>query len=43
MTESASTPRLQATFAIYVALVAATAVWGPREVGPAVYYGTAIA
>jgi len=32
MTESASTPRLRATFAIYLALVAATAVVGPREV-----------
>jgi protein-S-isoprenylcysteine O-methyltransferase Ste14 len=31
MTESASTPRLRATFAIYIALVAATAVVGPRE------------
>jgi protein-S-isoprenylcysteine O-methyltransferase Ste14 len=33
MTESASTPRLRATFAIYVALVAATPLVGPREVG----------
>jgi protein-S-isoprenylcysteine O-methyltransferase Ste14 len=32
MTESASTPRLRATFAIYLALVAATAVVGPREI-----------
>jgi len=32
MTESASTPRLRATFAIYVGLVAATAVVGPREI-----------
>jgi protein-S-isoprenylcysteine O-methyltransferase Ste14 len=31
VTESASTPRLRATFAIYLALVAATAVVGPRE------------
>jgi protein-S-isoprenylcysteine O-methyltransferase Ste14 len=31
MTESASTPRLRATFAIYVALVAATAIVGPRQ------------
>jgi protein-S-isoprenylcysteine O-methyltransferase Ste14 len=31
MTESASTPRLRATFAIYLALVAATPVVGPRE------------
>jgi protein-S-isoprenylcysteine O-methyltransferase Ste14 len=36
MTESASTPRLRATFAIYLALVAATAVLGPRNV-PAVW------
>jgi protein-S-isoprenylcysteine O-methyltransferase Ste14 len=43
MTESASTPRLQATFAIYLALVAATAVWGPREVGASAYYATGIA
>jgi protein-S-isoprenylcysteine O-methyltransferase Ste14 len=43
MTESASTPRLQATFAIYLALVAATAVWGPREVGAAAYYSSGIA
>lgn len=32
MTESASTPRLRTTFAIYLALVAATAVVGPREI-----------
>ena len=31
MTESASTPRLRATFAIYLALVAATPVVGARE------------
>jgi protein-S-isoprenylcysteine O-methyltransferase Ste14 len=31
MTESASTPRLRATFAIYLALVVTTAVVGPRE------------
>jgi protein-S-isoprenylcysteine O-methyltransferase Ste14 len=43
MTESASTPRLRATFAIYLGLVAATAVWGPKDVGPGVYYATAIA
>jgi protein-S-isoprenylcysteine O-methyltransferase Ste14 len=43
MTESASTPRLRATFAIYIALVAATAVWGPREVGAAAYYCTGVA
>ena len=32
MTESASTPRLRATFAIYLALIAATPLVGPREV-----------
>jgi protein-S-isoprenylcysteine O-methyltransferase Ste14 len=32
MTESASTPRLRATFATYIALVAATTVVGPREI-----------
>ena len=32
MTESASTPRLHATFAIYLALIAATPVVGPKEV-----------
>ena len=31
MTESASTPRLRATFAIYLALIAATPVVGPRK------------
>jgi protein-S-isoprenylcysteine O-methyltransferase Ste14 len=31
MTESASTPRLRATFATYIALVAATTVVGPRH------------
>lgn len=34
MTESASTPRLRATFAIYVALVVATAVVGPTGLPP---------
>lgn len=42
MTESASTPRLRATFAIYVALVAVTAVWGVREIGALAYYATGI-
>lgn len=32
MTESASTPRLRATFAIYLALIAATPVVGPRQI-----------
>ena len=43
MTEYASTPRLRATFAIYIGLVAATAVWGPREVGAGAYYTTGVA
>lgn len=43
MTESASTPRLRATFAIYIGLVAVTAVWGPRAVGGAAYYASGIA
>jgi protein-S-isoprenylcysteine O-methyltransferase Ste14 len=38
MTESASTPRLRATFAIYVALVAASAIIGPREIPAAWNY-----
>lgn len=42
MTESASTPRLRATFAIYLGLVVATAVVGPREVSPGAYYVTGI-
>ena len=36
--DSASTPRLQATFAIYVGLVAATAFIGPRAPSSAWYY-----
>jgi protein-S-isoprenylcysteine O-methyltransferase Ste14 len=40
MTDSASTPRLRITFAIYIALVAATAVLGPQEVSAWRYYGT---
>ena len=40
MTESASTPRLRATFAIYLALIAATAVVGPREVPLSWHYAT---
>jgi len=43
MTESASTPRLRATFAIYIGLVAATAVWGPAHIGPLAYYATGVA
>src|SRR5688500_12614862 len=42
MTESASTPRLRATFAIYLALIAAAAFIGPRHVGPVAYYLTGI-
>jgi protein-S-isoprenylcysteine O-methyltransferase Ste14 len=38
MTESASTPRLRTTFAIYLALVAATAVVGPREIPAGWHY-----
>lgn len=38
MTESASTPRLRATFAIYVALIAASALVGPVDLPRGVYY-----
>jgi protein-S-isoprenylcysteine O-methyltransferase Ste14 len=37
LTDSASTPRLRATFAIFLALVAATAIVGPKAV-PATWY-----
>jgi protein-S-isoprenylcysteine O-methyltransferase Ste14 len=43
MTDSASTPRLRATFAIYLALMAATAVVGPREIPAGVHYLTGLA
>jgi protein-S-isoprenylcysteine O-methyltransferase Ste14 len=43
MTESASTPRLRATFAIYLALVAATAVVGPHEIPAGLHYFTGLA
>jgi protein-S-isoprenylcysteine O-methyltransferase Ste14 len=43
MTESASTPRLRATFAIYLALVAATPVVGPKEVALGLSYLVGIA
>jgi len=43
MTESASTPRLRATFAIYVGLIGATAVVGPREVPTGWYYLAGVA
>jgi protein-S-isoprenylcysteine O-methyltransferase Ste14 len=38
MTESASTPRLRTTFAIYLALIAATAFVGPADLPRSVYY-----
>ena len=38
MTESASTPRLRATFAIYLALVGATAIIGPRAIPAGWHY-----
>jgi protein-S-isoprenylcysteine O-methyltransferase Ste14 len=38
MTESASTPRLRATFAIYLALIASSAVVGPAELPRGLYY-----
>jgi protein-S-isoprenylcysteine O-methyltransferase Ste14 len=40
LTESASTPRVRTTFAIYLALVAATSVIGPRDVTATWYYLT---
>ncbi|HEX6636387.1 MAG TPA: isoprenylcysteine carboxylmethyltransferase family protein [Steroidobacteraceae bacterium] len=43
MTESASTPRLRITFAIYLALIAATAVIGPAGMAGWHYYGMGIA
>jgi protein-S-isoprenylcysteine O-methyltransferase Ste14 len=43
MTESASTPRLRATFAIYLALVAATTVVGPHSIPSAGYYFAGLA
>jgi protein-S-isoprenylcysteine O-methyltransferase Ste14 len=38
MTESASTPRLRTTFAIYLALIAATTVVGPHEIPAGWHY-----
>jgi protein-S-isoprenylcysteine O-methyltransferase Ste14 len=38
MTESASTPRLRTTFAIYLALIPVTAFVGPEAVPASVYY-----
>jgi protein-S-isoprenylcysteine O-methyltransferase Ste14 len=43
LTESASTPRLRATFAIYLALIAVSAVIGPRQVSPFAWYSSGIA
>jgi protein-S-isoprenylcysteine O-methyltransferase Ste14 len=43
MTESASTPRLRATFAIYLALIAATPVVGPKEVSVGLGYLAGVA
>jgi protein-S-isoprenylcysteine O-methyltransferase Ste14 len=43
MTDSASTPRLRATFAIYIALIATTAVIGPQQVPAWLYYGMSTA
>src|SRR5215218_8500472 len=42
MTESASSPRLRITFAIYIALVALSAVIGPVELSGWRYYGMSI-
>ncbi len=42
MTESASSPRLRITFAIYIALVAATTLVGPQELSTWRYYGMSI-
>ena len=38
LTDSASTPRLRATFAIYLVLIAATVFVGPRAIQPWLYY-----
>jgi len=38
VTESMSTPRLRATYAIYLALIVATAVVGPSTVSESAYY-----
>ena len=42
MTDSASTPRLRATFAIYLALVAASPVIGPDAMSESWYYLTGV-
>lgn len=43
MTDSASTPRLRITFAIYLALIATAAVLGPHPVSGWLYYAMSIA
>jgi protein-S-isoprenylcysteine O-methyltransferase Ste14 len=43
LTESASTPRLRVTFAIYLALVAATLFIGPRAIPASWYYLSGVA
>ncbi|HUQ10079.1 MAG TPA: hypothetical protein VM146_07160, partial [Steroidobacteraceae bacterium] len=43
MTESASSPRLRITFAIYLALIATATVLGPRQVTGWLYYAMSIA
>jgi len=43
MTESASTPRLRVTFAIYLALIAATPVVGAHQIPPGLSYLAGIA
>jgi protein-S-isoprenylcysteine O-methyltransferase Ste14 len=43
MTESASTPRLRTTFVIYLALVVATALVGPRDTATWWHYGAGVA
>jgi protein-S-isoprenylcysteine O-methyltransferase Ste14 len=42
MTESASTPRLRISFGIYLALIAASAFVGPRDLSPGVYYTASV-
>lgn len=42
MTDSASTPRLRITFAVYVALIATTAIIGPDQLSPWRYYGMSV-
>jgi protein-S-isoprenylcysteine O-methyltransferase Ste14 len=42
MTDSASTPRLRATFAIYLALIAAAAIVGPSQMTPAIFHAAGV-